>query len=147
MEPLSRKGLIRQWTKKMNVMGVYNHFGNGNGVVFEIQQVLRFSRSRDTVERLFQLQPTMKGIFHIDGTMVDKDGEMTGILEMLQIVAAILGLDSGDVILLSKDHDIVLRRSRGKLLLNSAWGFWNPSRSSQIHFPYEMQQLQPPLDM
>jgi hypothetical protein len=142
---LSRKTLAREWSKKLNPMGVYSHYGHGTGVIVELQQILQFNKYRKTIERLFQIQPSVKGIFHTEEPTAGTEGESTGIITMVQILSAILALEIGGAILLSADHNIILRKQGNILLLNSDFGFWTPSRLANIHLPCELRSLPTPL--
>jgi hypothetical protein len=145
MNLLSQRALVRAWSKKINPMGVYSHYGHGDGVVLELQQILQYNKYSQTIERLFQLKPSVKGTFHIDESAIAAGGELTGMLVMVQMLSAILAMETGAAILLSADHDILLLRREGLLLLNADSGFWTPSRLAHIRLPYERRPLPTPL--
>lgn len=145
MESLSRKGLVQEWSKRVNPMGVYSHLGKAEGLTLELQQVLQVNKFRQTVERLFQLNPSMKALFRVDESVTVKDG-LAGRVAMLQIVSAILGMETGQALVLAKSHEIVLRRKEGPLLLlNTEINLWTPLHLSQIQLPYELRALPTPL--
>ena len=145
MHLLYRKAAVRGWSKKINPMGVYSHYGHGTGVILELQQILQYNKYSQTIERLFQLKASGKGIFHIDESDVTTGGELTGIASMVQMVSMMLAIEEGAAILLSADHDILLRRHDSLLLLNADSGFWTPSRLASIQLPYELRPLPTPL--
>ena len=145
MNLLARKDFVRGWSKKINPMGVYSHYGRGIGVVLELQQVLKYNKFCRTIERLFQLKPTGKGIFHIDESDLATGGELRDIPSMVQMLSVMLTIEAGAAIVLSDDHDILLRRREDLLVLNADSGFWTPSRLTHIRLPYERRPLPTPL--
>ena len=144
-ENLLRKGLVQGWLRKVNPMGVFSHYGQARGLVLEIQQILQYSKYPQTVERLFQIKSNMKAVFHIEDPSPPKQGPIEGTSTMVQIVSALLGMNTEDALLLSKHHDVLLRRREGMLLLNKEIGFWSPVHLSGIQLPYEWRLLPTPL--
>jgi hypothetical protein len=144
LETLSRKGLGRGWSKHVNPMGVYSHSTQAEGLTLELQQVLQYNQFCQTIERLFQVKPSMKMIFRIDESMAVKDG-LAGIISMLQIVSAALAMERGNALCLARNHEIILHRKLGELLLNSDMNFWIPIHLLQIRLPYELRPLPTPL--
>ena len=60
---------------------------------------------------------------------------------MLRVFSNHLWELGDDAVLLAANHEVILQRKNGRLILNTEWGFWNPYRISQISIPYCLELL------
>jgi len=140
---LQRFDGIGAWTQRINPMGVFTHQGIGAGLIVEVQQVLQTNRFAAAIERTFQISPSLKFLFRIDEFQYAKGGQYAGMTCMLQACSFLLSVITGDAVMLSEDHQLVLQRKNNGLLLNTEWGFWNPFRISQIDLAHELRPVPP----
>lgn len=137
---LTWKGPVQgAWIKKVNPMGVYSHFGQAEGAMIELQQLLEVNPFGQTVKRQFLMDPCVKFNLKVDELSYNKDGNYTGIETVLAALTTILSEAPGDALMLSPEDEIVLRRQSGKILLNPDCKFWNPARLSLLNLPYDLQ--------
>jgi hypothetical protein len=129
------------WSRKLNAFGVFTHVRSGDAMVLEVQDLLNENPFLPTIKHLLPENATLKFHFIVDEFQYDKDGDYAGILPMLQKCSSVLQELSGDAVLLSANHDVVLRRENRRLTLNSNTDFWNPYRVSQLPLPNHLEPL------
>lgn len=121
------------WRKQLNPMGVFSHFGERPHAVLELQQVLDANRFGQAIRRNYAMVPSVKLNIRMD------DGQ--GIQSALEALAQLFLEVPGDVLMLSPDDVLLLRRHEGQLTLNSQSPFWSSEIVSYLGLPFDLLPL------
>lgn len=138
---LHLKGPVQHWSKRINPMGVFSHFGQAEGAVIELQQLLDVNRFGQTIRNTFQMNPSVKLNLRIDEMTYENDGQFAGLGSSLAALTSLFMEMPGDAVVVTENDDLILHRREGRIRLNTACGFWTSSRMSLLGLPFDGKAL------